>query len=173
MEQGSTTLERIILLKSLLKLNLSQSLFIVSTASLPILLFLIEGITYETARRFGIAAVIYFLLAFLLYLFLLSISHMSRSELRRKLVTFTRVYIRFHIAFAIIGIVLIAVHAAMMVFIFPITSKSISGFIAILALLSVIFTGYLRKRKSSGLRRRSHRYTAFLLIIAVIIHVLI
>jgi membrane-anchored protein YejM (alkaline phosphatase superfamily) len=163
------------MLKRLFKLNVSKSLLIVTIVSLPLILFTFNKgpLDFQAAKLFGRLASSYFLLAFLLYLLLYSISHLPKSILRGRLVVFTRVYIRFHIAISIIGTILIVLHVTIMASVMPITPKTITGLLALIALFSVLFTGYLRKRKSSGKRRKFHRYMAFLFIAFVIMHVIV
>jgi hypothetical protein len=104
------------MLKKLFKLNVSNSLLIVSILSFPLILFVINKgfLDFYSAKLFGKLAIIYFSWAFLLYLFLYLISHLPKSKLRKILVVFTRIYIRFHIALAIIGTLLIAIHVIIM-----------------------------------------------------------
>jgi hypothetical protein len=163
------------MLKKLFKLNVSNSLLIVSIVSFPLILFVINTgpLEFKSAKLFGRLAISYFFLSFLLYLFLYSISHLPKSQVRGGLVVFTRVYIRFHIAISIIGTLLIVLHVMVMASLMPITPKTITGLLAMIALCFVLFTGYLRKRKSSGKRRRFHRYMAFLFIALVVIHVIV
>lgn len=158
------------MLKKLFTINLWQSVLIVTVLSLPLFLFLgrMDG-EFNRALFAGRTAGIYFLLSFILYLFLYSISHLPRGRGHRKLVIFTRIYIRFHISFAIMGAVLLVAHISYMAML-PITAVSIVGFAAAIALLPLLFTGYLRKQKSSGRRRRFHRYTAFAFAVLVLIH---
>ncbi|WP_261134185.1 hypothetical protein [Bacillus sp. Marseille-Q3570] len=51
--------------------------------------------------------------------------------------------------------------------------EGISGMIAIGGLSALLLTGYLRKRKSSGKRRRFHRYAAYLFLFFVLIHMML
>jgi hypothetical protein len=163
------------ILKKLYALNVPQSLIIVSILTLPLVIFLNRNpVDYNFAKTLAHFAIIYFLIAFLLYVFLYGISHLPKSQTRKNLVMFTRIYIRFHIAIAIIGTIIIVLHATLMLTIIPITSPhALTGLLALLGLLTVLITGYLRKRKSSGKRRRFHRYMAFLFIVLVIIHLVI
>jgi membrane-anchored protein YejM (alkaline phosphatase superfamily) len=56
----------------------------------------------------------------------------------------------------------------------PVTSpRAITGLLSMLSLFAVLTTGYLRKRRSSGKRRRFHRYMAFIFITFVIIHLIV
>lgn len=152
------------MLKRLYLLNLHQSLPIIAILTPPLVFFLDD---YHFAKT----AALYFIITFFLYPFLYTISRLPKSALRSNLVTFTRIYIRFHIAFAIIGVLLIILHVMGMQRIISINSpRAISGYLALLSLLSVLITGYLRKRKSSGKRRRFHRYMSFLFIFFVLVH---
>jgi membrane-anchored protein YejM (alkaline phosphatase superfamily) len=163
------------MLKKLYKLNVTNSLLIVCILSFPLILFFINAgpLNFQSAKLFGRLAIGYFFLSFLLYLFLYLISHLPKSKARGRLVIFTRVYIRFHIAISIIGALLIVLHVTIMTSLMPKTQETITGLLTMIALFSVLFTGYLRKRKSSGKRRRFHRYMAFLFITLVIIHVIV
>jgi hypothetical protein len=163
------------ILKKLYGLNVPISLMIVTIITLPSAIFVSNyPVDYNFAKTLGRFAIIYFLIAFLLYIFLYAISHLPKSRTRKKLVIFTRVYIRFHIAIAIVGTVIIVLHATMMLSIIPIKSPhALTGLLTLLGLLVVLITGYLRKRKSSGKRRRYHRYMAFLFMVFVIIHLIV
>jgi hypothetical protein len=160
------------MLKKLNILNLPQSLLIVSVLTLPWVIVLSRSpLDYNFAKTIAGYAVYYFAAAFLLYIFLYAISHLPNIRIRKNLVRFTKIYIRFHIALAIMGTLFIMLHAALMLSIIPIhSSKAITGFLAVIGLLAVLTTGYLRKRRSSGRRRRYHRYAAFVFIAFVIIH---
>lgn len=163
------------ILKQLYSLNVPKSLILLSILTLPLVIPLFKiPIVFQLAKTFGSLAALYFSLAFVLYLFLYGISHLPKSEFRRWLVIFTRIYIRFHIALAIVGVLLIFLHVTLMLNIIPLNTKhTLSGLLTIMTLVVVIFTGYLRKLKSSGRRRRYHRYISFLFIIFLIIHILI
>lgn len=72
------------------------------------------------------------------------------------------------------GTILILIHAIYMFSIIPITIPYVfTGSLALAGLLAVLVTGYLRKRKSSGKRRRYHRYVAILFLVLVLIHIVI
>jgi cation transport ATPase len=163
------------ILKKLYALNVPQSLIIVSILTLPLVIFFVtHPFDYNFAKSLAHFAIMYFSAAFLLYVFLYGISHFPKGRTRKKLVMLTRIYIRFHIAIAIIGTIIIFLHAALMLTMIPINSPyALTGLLTLLGLLGVLITGYLRKRKSSGKRRRYHRYMAFLFIALVIIHLVI
>jgi hypothetical protein len=163
------------IVKKLYLLNVPQSLIIVLILTLPLVIFLSNyPVDYNFAKTVAHFAIIYFLIAFLLYVFLYGISHLPKSRIRKKVVIFTRVFIRFHIAIAIVGAIIIVIHATLMLTIIPIESPhALTGLLTLLSLLAVLITGYLRKRKSSGKRRRYHRYMAFLFIVVLLIHLMV
>lgn len=165
------------ILKFLYTLNVKQSILIVFVLSFPWLLFLIKRLfefDYGLAKTLGTTALVYFAISFMLYPFLFTISRMGKRTIRNKFVTFTRIYIRFHVAAAIFGTVFIFLHAWRMITIIPLgTLHKVTGIVSVLTLMGVLITGYLRKQKSSGKRRRYHRYSSFLFAAAVLIHLLV
>jgi hypothetical protein len=158
--------------KKLYVLNVIQSFIIVSLMSIPLVVILIRSsMDYHLAKTLAHYAILYFSAAFLLYIFLLGIIHLPNCNKRMSLVDFTRIYIRFHVALAIMGTLFISLHISWMLTIIPLESpKGLTGLLALSGLLAVLVTGYLRKRKSSGRRRRYHRYMAFAFIALVIFH---
>ncbi|WP_349409199.1 hypothetical protein [Pseudalkalibacillus sp. SCS-8] len=161
------------ILRFLFRLDVRKSTGIALAVSSPWLLYLLwRPMDHATAILWANTALVYFILAFILYLFLRLIGRLGRSEARRRLVIFTRVYIRFHVASAILGVGALLMHAGYMLstgWAATLTGKT--GMVALIALAALLFTGYLRKRKSSGRRRRFHRYTAYLFLIIVFFHV--
>ncbi|MGP4081883.1 hypothetical protein ACTWQL_18460 [Pseudalkalibacillus sp. R45] len=162
-------------MRFLYRLNVYQSTIILTLLSIPWLFYLLlQPRTISTAINWAYTALIYFILSFILYLFLQWISRSGRSNFRKKLVIFTRIYIRFHVAAALLGVTSLLMHVLIMVQFGLIGSREgLSGMIAIGGLVVLIFTGYLRKRKSSGKRRRFHRYAAYLFLFFVLIHMVL
>ncbi|WP_158736920.1 hypothetical protein [Alteribacillus sp. YIM 98480] len=161
------------MLRFLFRLNVVPSLVILFVPTIFLTAFLLLKQPSSINTRlvdFASASGYYFLLAFLLYPLLLGVKH-SR---RRMLVTFTRIYIRFHIATAILGTVLLLPHVVGMPFYYAVTNpKALSGLLAVCSFLAVWVSGYLRKKRSSGKRRRYHRYTAFLFIVILFVHLVV
>ncbi|WP_221569047.1 hypothetical protein [Alkalihalobacillus sp. TS-13] len=162
-------------MRFLYRLNVYQSTIILTLLSIPWLFYLLmQPRTISTSINWAYTALIYFILSFILYLFLQWISRSGRSNFRKKLVTFTRIYIRFHVAAALLGVTSLLMHVLLMAKFGLMESRAgVSGMIAIGGLAVLLFTGYLRKRKSSGKRRRFHRFTAYLFLFFVLIHMLL
>ncbi|SDH24620.1 hypothetical protein SAMN05192534_10324 [Alteribacillus persepolensis] len=152
------------------RLTFLQSFLILGTPTMMLILLLTAApsSSYEMLVNSAAAGFIYVLLAFFLYPLLIAVKHLRF----RKLVLFTRVYIRFHIALAVWGALMLFPHAAGMPSFYPVlTLKAMSGSAAAAAFMAVLLTGYFRKQKSSGKRRRYHRYAAFVFVLACLIHV--
>ncbi|SDI92661.1 hypothetical protein [Alteribacillus bidgolensis] len=161
------------MLRFLFRLNVVQSLVILIVPTIFVTAFLLlkqPSHIYTKLVDFAAAAMFYFLLAFLLYPLLLGVKYTRR----KKLVIFTRIYIRFHIAAAILGTVLLLPHVIGMSFYYSTTNpKALTGLFAVCSFFAVLISGYLRKKRSSGKRRRYHRYTAFLFIVILFVHIVI
>ncbi|MCF6139387.1 hypothetical protein [Pseudalkalibacillus berkeleyi] len=128
----------------------------------------------STAILWAYTALSCFVLAFILYIFLRLIGRLGRTDMRRKLVVFTRVYIRFHIAIALIGVASLFMHMKYMLSNgWASTLTGQLGLVAVAALVALLATGYLRKIKSSGKRRRYHRYASYIFLLITILHMLI
>jgi hypothetical protein len=132
-----------------------------------------EPPNYSQMKTAGITAFVFFSFAFLLYPFLLSIQKLPIGKTTAFLVQFTRRFIRFHMPAAILGVLFVLPHAAWMAYTLPITNfYTLTGYLTSFALAGVLFTGYLRSQKSSGKRRRYHRYLSFLFVLLLLVHVL-
>ncbi|WP_408009022.1 hypothetical protein ACJROX_01370 [Pseudalkalibacillus sp. A8] len=160
------------LFKFLYQINVWQSMVIVCLLSSPWFVYLLMTPNNHTkAILWAYTALSYFLLSFLLYIFLRLISNLGQTSIRKKIVTFTRIFIRFHVAMAILGVTSILFHIVHMLGEgWGQTVSGVSGFLAVCALIPLLVTGYLRKKKSSGKRRRFHRYAAYIFLIFVLIH---
>ncbi|WP_257351340.1 hypothetical protein [Pseudalkalibacillus decolorationis] len=160
------------ILRWLFRLNVSKSTLFATLLTSPWLIFLLlQHRDFTTAILWAYTAVVYFFISFFLLIFLKLISFLGRSNARKKLVTFTRVYIRFHVASALLGLFSLYFHVSYMLELGWVgTDVGSAGLFALIGLAGVLFTGYLRKQKSSGRRRRYHRYCAYAFIVLVIVH---
>ncbi|WP_202080572.1 hypothetical protein [Caldalkalibacillus salinus] len=169
------------LMPQLYTLTVKQSMLVLGLGMLPVMAFIIAGATKTPSTlsiTMGRMAAVLFLLAFILYGFLVAIRWLPRSRFRYRLVLFTRLFIRFHISCAIFGLSFLILHISLIHHHYDLHAFSVwkdpkltSGFMAILTLIPLLVTGYLRKQKASGARRRSHRYTGIVFVVAASIHV--
>lgn len=128
---------------------------------------------WDIARWSGITASSYFLLAFFLYILLIIIRKNPRRKWTYTVVFVTRRYIQFHLPLAVIGVLWLLIHVFVMSSATLVNLKAMTGIMALLALSAVLVTGYMRKRKASGKRRRSHRYISYAFLIFLCVHLLI
>lgn len=92
------------------------------------------------------------------------------------LAKWSRKAMKLHIPIAICGTTFIVIHAILMVINHPayMTSlKFLSGFLALLMLILLLFTGYRRHYKATGYRRRSHIVMAFTFLTSTLLHIFI
>lgn len=138
--------------------------------TLPWALFVFQQpALYIQAKWAARSAIIFLFMSFLLYLCLLGIRKGKKgffSSSRNKLVLFTRKFIQFHYPFAIFGFIWILLHIHWMTQLHPSTITMSTGIFTFAMLCFVLITGYLRKQRSSGRRRRIHRYASFLLVLS-------
>lgn len=153
-------------------------------APIPLLVLLVVNLPWaivvynfkspvEQANWTGISALFFIIVSFTLYLFLLMIQNYSRHRYISHIVIFTRRYIRFHAAAAIVGLGWAIAHVYFVAPTMMVTPKVVSGMAVFITLGIVLFTGYLRQKKASGKRRKFHRYVAFMLIFLMIVHVML
>ncbi|MCA1029801.1 hypothetical protein LCL95_01990 [Bacillus timonensis] len=154
-------------------LNVRNSLYFLLIVTLPLSLYiLLQPWDYLHAKRFGFISVYFFLLAFFLFPFLYTIKHLPRNFFQKRFVLFTRIYNRLHIGLSILGSAWLILHVVYMIFLLKnINLYVITGVLALLYLILVTLTGYLRKRKASGKRRLNHRYTALFFLTVVAVHI--
>lgn len=161
------------LLHFFLKLNIAQAVITIVLLSIPLYLWIYHAPAgYQRAIQAAIVGVIYFLLSFSLYLFVIIIRQLNATSLRRKIVIFTRIFIRFHIAFALLGLLFILYHVY---FFLPVNHSFVhlSGLLALMTILPLFLTGYLRKRKATGKRKLTHRYAGYLCIASILLHIIL
>jgi len=120
-------------------------------------------------------------------LFLLNISMffifltIKKSKSRRTkifLAKFSKKLMKYHMYIGLIGAAIITIHAVYMLLITMEKNyfwhiKNILGEISYLLLLIVLFAGYLRRLRASGIRRKFHLYMAMLFALNFITHIIL
>lgn len=124
---------------------------------------------------FAQIAIILFIVNVNMYFIFFVIRRTKVRKLKITLAKMSRQMMKSHIKLAIIGTILIVFHGGIMLvklgeLIGYINPKMISGMLAILLLAITLFAGYLRHKKSSGLRRKFHYTTAFLFTLLFLLH---
>ncbi|MEH7222354.1 hypothetical protein V7112_00970 [Bacillus sp. JJ1566] len=127
-------------------------------------------------QLFAQIAIILFIVNVNMYFIFLVIRRTKVRKLKIALAKMSRYMMKSHIKLAIIGTILIVFHGGIMLVklgeIVGFTNpKIISGTLAILCLAMTLYAGYLRHKKSSGLRRKIHYTTAFIFTFLFLIHI--
>lgn len=121
-------------------------------------------------------ALILFLVNLNMYFVFLIIRKSHIRKVKTILAKGSRKAMKLHIPIAICASTFIFIHAILMVINHPayMTSlKFLSGFLALLMLILLLFTGYRRHYKATGFRRRSHIVMAFTFLTSTLLHIFI
>jgi hypothetical protein len=111
-----------------------------------------------------------------MYFVLLLIRKGKDRLVKIKLAKISKQMMKFHVPIAVTGVVLIVIHGSMMLtkhFQKLQNLKIVSGSIATLVLMVLLFSGGLRKLKASGFRRKFHYKMAFIFFGFMIVHIFI
>ncbi|MCT8138212.1 hypothetical protein H1D32_10860 [Anaerobacillus sp. CMMVII] len=127
-----------------------------------------------SAKIISQVAFVLFLVNINMYFVLLLIRKGKDRTVKVKLAKITKVMMKYHIPIAVTAVVLIVFHAVLMMSIHTLglqNLKVISGVLAFIVLLILLFSGVLRKLKSSGFRRKFHYRMAFIFFGFIIVHI--
>jgi hypothetical protein len=123
-------------------------------------------------------AMVLFLININMYFIFLVIRKTSVRQVKIRLAKFSRVMMKWHISIAITATTIIIGHAVINLYkIAPVIGfdnlKIISGYLAVSFLFLTLAAGYLRHKKSSGLRRTFHLTTAMIFFLVFLVHMFI
>ncbi len=133
------------------------------------------SVSVITGQLLAQAGILLFLVNVNMYFIFLVIRKAKIRKLRTTLAKLSRKMMKAHIPIAIVGTAFVTIHAIIMLVelgsrIGFFHGKLVSGYISILFLVITLVAGYLRHQKSSGLRKKFHRTTAFTFTVAFTIH---
>jgi hypothetical protein len=123
-------------------------------------------------------AMILFVFNVNMYFIFLIIRKTKQREIKIRLATFSRYFMKWHIKIAITATLLITAHVLINFFkMGPLIGyeniKMIMGYSTFIFLMITLFGGYLRHKKASGFRKKFHRTIAFVFIVLLLIHMFI
>lgn len=121
-------------------------------------------------------AFILFLINVNMYFVFLLIRKSKIRHVKVKLAKISKQMMKYHIPIALTATISTIIHAGIMVYSHFdkfLMVKTISGFIAIMVLIVLLYSGLLRRWKASGIRRKFHFMMAFLFFAFVIFHVFV
>lgn len=124
---------------------------------------------------FSQLAILLFFINVNMYFIFLVIRKTKVRKIKISLAKLSRRMMKSHIWIGIMGTILIVFHGGIMLVkvggnIGYTHTKVLSGILSILLLMITIYAGYLRHKKSSGLRRKFHYVTAFLFTFFFLLH---
>ncbi|MEH7373784.1 hypothetical protein [Neobacillus drentensis] len=123
-------------------------------------------------------AMVLFIFNVNMYFIFLLIRKTKQRKVKIRLATFSRYFMKWHIKIAITSTLLIVGHSWINLFkIGPVIGyghiKMLMGYTSFIFLLVTLFAGYLRHKKASGFRKKSHRITAMIFTVIFLVHMLI
>lgn len=129
------------------------------------------------SQFFAQIAIVLFIFNVNMYFIFLIIRKTKQREIKIRLATFSRYFMKWHIKIAITSTLLIIVHTWINLFnIVPLIGyghfKVLMGYSSFIFLLVTLFAGYLRHKKASGFRKKFHRTMAMLFTVMFLIHML-
>ncbi|WP_449539814.1 hypothetical protein [Ferdinandcohnia sp. Marseille-Q9671] len=124
---------------------------------------------------FAQIAILFFIVNVNMYYIFLVIRKTRVRNVKITLAKLSRQMMKSHIKLAVLGTILIVFHGGIMLVklgevIGYTHGKIISGFFSIMLLGITLFAGYLRHKKASGRRRKSHYTFAFLFVFSFLLH---
>ncbi|CRK83117.1 hypothetical protein [Neobacillus massiliamazoniensis] len=122
-------------------------------------------------------AMILFIFNVNMYFIFLIIRKTNKREVKIRLATFSRYFMKWHIKISISSTILIVGHVLInLVKIGPVIGyeniKMLMGYTSFVFLLVTLFAGYLRHKKATGFRKKFHRITAMIFTVLFLIHML-
>lgn len=99
----------------------------------------------------------------------------SRNK-RIRIAKCARRIMPFHVTIGVTGLVLIVFHVLLILRGYGLTNlslKTVSGGIAFAGLTAILVSGYLRRKKATGKRRRAHLYLSMLLFFLMTLHIIL
>jgi hypothetical protein len=137
-----------------------------------------DSVLIVISQFFAQAAMILFIFNVNMYFIFLIIRKTKQREIKVRLATFSRYFMKWHIKIAITATILIIIHALInFVKLGSVIGyedvKMLLGYTAFILLFFTLFAGYLRHKKASGIRKKIHRLTAMVFTVIFLIHMLI
>lgn len=133
-----------------------------------------DGLVLQMATIFSQFAVIFVLLNINMYFIFLIIRKSKKRKVKLTLAKVSRKVMKVHVPIAISAASLIILHIIFIVFSIPFDltkPKLLTGLLAVIGLFFTLLAGYMRSKKASGTRRRSHILAAFAFFVLALFHI--
>jgi len=133
--------------------------------------------TILIGQFFGQISVFLFLINVSLYFIFLTIKKVKKREIKTFMARLSKRVYRPHIHIAITGASLVLLHAGLMLYrlsgrIGFMNSKMLTGYFAVLMLITTLIGGYRRRQRATGPRRKFHARAALIFALAFFLHIL-
>ncbi|WP_342508243.1 hypothetical protein [Sporosarcina sp. FSL K6-2383] len=135
-----------------------------------------DSYTILTGKVFAHIAFVLFLVNINMYFVFLFIRKSKVRAVKVKFAKLSRKMMKYHVAIAVTATILIIVHAFIIIKIHVddlLKLKTMSGFLAASMLVILLFSGLLRRKKATGIRRKFHYTMAFIFLGFVLLHILL
>ncbi|WP_174616166.1 hypothetical protein [Virgibacillus ihumii] len=146
---------------------------------LNIALFMVSVILYirdpSLAVLVAVSGLVFILFNWNMHAIFSKIRSLNSRNDRIKIAAHARKIMPFHLMIGNIGLIFIILHVLLIIQQYGITYvtyKAASGGIAFAGLIGVLFSGYLRRKKATGKRRRAHLQLSMLLFFMMALHVI-
>lgn len=124
----------------------------------------------------ALVALLLFLININMYFIFLIIRKSNNKSLKKKLALFSRKMMKAHVPIAITAVGFVSIHGILMMVFHPIdvfSLKKMSGLAAVGILSVHLYSGWLRRKKASGFRRKFHLSMAFVFMCFFLVHIFI
>lgn len=130
------------------------------------------------SQFFAQVAMILFIINVNMYFIFLVIRKTKQRDIKIRLATFSRYFMKWHIKIAITAAILIIGHVLINLYkIGPVIGyenvKMLMGYTSFILLIVTLVAGYLRHKKATGFRKKFHRITAMVFSVLFLIHMFI
>lgn len=130
-----------------------------------------ENNTVLIGKLFSQAAMILVLINLNMYFVFLFIRRTKVRQVKIKFAQISKKMMKYHIPIAVTATILIALHAISMLTVHHWNLKTASGALAVGVLGVLLYSGYKRRKKATGKRRRFHYTMAFSFFGFAVIHI--
>lgn len=128
------------------------------------------------AKLLAQGAFILFLINVNMYFVFLIIRKSKSRNVKVRLAKISKQMMKYHIPIALTALVIVLFHGMLMLSVKIEVFQSpvfISGIFAFLLLIILLFSGWLRRRKATGKRRKFHFFMAFIFFAFVLLHIVL
>jgi hypothetical protein len=133
-----------------------------------------DGLVLQMATIFSQFALILVLLNLNMYFIFLIIRKSKKRKVKLTLAKVSRKVMKLHVPIAITAASFIILHIIFIVFSIPFdltNPKLLTGLFAVTGLFFTLLAGYMRSKKASGTRRKSHILAAFAFFVLALVHI--